>query len=101
MLNTSLRKTLSWALFTLSCLSFLLVFLVPFLNLTNTEKVATAGGLYFFCQITWWLSKHLEAGKAGVESILKQTFETAVKLKWALDEKARAIGMTKAEFFTT
>ena len=55
MLNTSFRKSLGWALFTLSCLSFLLVFLVPFLNLTNTEKVATAGGLYLFCQITWWL----------------------------------------------
>jgi len=55
MLNTSLRKSLGWALFTLSCLSFLLVFIVPFLNLTNTEKVATAGSLYLFSHITWWL----------------------------------------------
>ena len=55
MLNTSLRKSIGWALFTLSCLSFLLVFLVPFSNLSNTEKVATAGGLYLFCHITWWL----------------------------------------------
>jgi len=55
MLNTSLRKSLGWALFTLSCLSVLLVFLVPFSNLTKTEKVATAGGLYLFSHISLWL----------------------------------------------
>ena len=55
MLNTSFRKSLGWELFALSCLSLLLVFLVPFSNLPNTEKVATAGGLYLFSHLTWWL----------------------------------------------
>jgi hypothetical protein len=32
---------------------------------------------------------------------LEQNFEATVKLKWALDEKDRAIGMTEEEFYTT
>jgi hypothetical protein len=53
-LNTSFRKSLGWALFLLSSISFLLVLLVPFTTLPGTEKVATAGGLYLFSQVTWW-----------------------------------------------
>lgn len=54
-MNTSFRKTLGWILFSLSCLSFFLVLLVPLLNRTGAEKLAIAGGLYLVCQITWWL----------------------------------------------
>ena len=46
---------MGWTLFALSYISFFLVFLVPFTNLPSAEKVAVAGGLYIFCQITWWL----------------------------------------------
>jgi hypothetical protein len=53
-MNTSFRKALGWALFLLSSISFLLVPLVPFSTLPGTEKVATAGGLYLFSQVTWW-----------------------------------------------
>ncbi len=52
--NTSIRKTLGWILFVLSSISFLLVLGVPFLDRPGTEKVATAGGLYLFSQVTWW-----------------------------------------------
>jgi len=53
-LNTSFRKSLGWALFVLSSISFLLVLGVPFLDLPGEEKVASAGGLYLFSQVTWW-----------------------------------------------
>jgi hypothetical protein len=32
---------------------------------------------------------------------LKLAFQNAVKLKWALDEEARAIGMAEEEFYGT
>lgn len=51
----ALRKPLGWTLFALSYISFFLVFLVPFTNLSSAEKVAVAGGLYIFCQVAWWL----------------------------------------------
>ena len=37
--------------------------------------------------------------REGSDSTLKQAFQNAVKLKWALDEQARAIGMTEEEFY--
>jgi len=86
MLNTSLRKYLGWALFTLSCLSFLLVFIVSFSNLTPTEKVATAGSLYLFSHITWWLCIPL-LGKEFIGWGRYFWKASAQKIKSALNKK--------------
>jgi hypothetical protein len=82
-LSTSFRKTLGWALFVLSSISFLLVSLVPFLNLPGTEKVATAGGLYLFSQVTWWaclplLGKELIAWSKNFWSVSVQKIKSAI-----------------------
>lgn len=39
--------------------------------------------------------------REGSDETLKEAFQNAVKLKWALDEEARAIGMTEEEFYRT
>ena len=44
---------------------------------------------------------YLKCLRDGSDAIKKQAFETAVSLKWALDEPDRAIGMTEEEFFET
>lgn len=49
-------KSLGYILLLLSCISFLLVFFVPFLTLSTSEKASLAGALYVFCEITWWLA---------------------------------------------
>jgi len=49
-------KIVGFILLILSSVSFLLVFVIPFLNLSLTEKASWAGILYIFCEITWWLS---------------------------------------------
>jgi len=47
------------------------------------------------------LERYLKRLRDGSDAATKQAFETAVKLKWALDEPDRAIGMTEQEFFET
>ncbi len=85
-LNTSLRKTLGWALFILSSISFLLVALVPFLDLPGTEKVATAGGLYVFSQVTWWVCLPL-LGKELIEWGKNRWSDSVKKLKSVINKR--------------
>ncbi|NRB38260.1 MAG: transporter suffix domain-containing protein [Pseudomonadales bacterium] len=50
------RQALGAFFFLLSSLSWLAVFVVPFLDLSNSEKLAAAGSLYLFSQVTWYIS---------------------------------------------
>lgn len=43
--------------------------------------------------------RYLKILRDGSEPALKEAFQNAVKLKWALDEEARAIGMLEEEFY--
>ena len=44
---------------------------------------------------------YIKSLREGSDLALKQAFQNAVKFKWALDDEARAIGMTEEEFYGT
>ncbi len=44
---------------------------------------------------------YVKSLREGSDATLKEAFQNAVKLKWALDEEARAIGMTEEELYRT
>jgi hypothetical protein len=44
---------------------------------------------------------YVKSLREGSDPTLKLAFQNAVKLKWALDEEARAIGMAEEEFYGT
>lgn len=44
---------------------------------------------------------YLKRLRDGSDVSIRQAFEAAVKLKWALDAPDPAIGMTQKEFFKT
>jgi len=44
---------------------------------------------------------YVKSLREGSDSALTLAFQNAVKLKWALDDEARAIGMTEEEFYGT
>jgi hypothetical protein len=39
--------------------------------------------------------------RSGEDLTLRKNFKAVVELKWALNEKERAIGMTEEEFYRT
>lgn len=51
----SFRKILGWLLFSISSITFLLVFAVPFTSYSTAEKTGLAASLYLASQISWWL----------------------------------------------
>ena len=55
----------------------------------------------FYESIRLHFDGYLKSLRDGSDKELKHAFETTVKLKWALDEKDRAIGMTEEDFFET
>lgn len=55
----------------------------------------------FYESIQIHFDSYLKKLRKGSDVAVKQAFEAAVKLKWALDEKDRAIGMTEDEFHKT
>jgi hypothetical protein len=70
------------------------------LNTTQIESIVINPGL-FFESIKNHFEDYLKNLRAGTDATIKQSFETIVKLKWALDETDRAIGMTEKDFYTT
>ena len=53
-----------------------------------------------FCEsIRIHFERYLKSLRDGSDGTIKQAFETTVKLKWALDEPERGIGMTEEEFY--
>lgn len=55
----------------------------------------------FFESIQNHFEDYLKSLRNGTDISIRQGFEATVKLKWALDEGDRAIGMTEEEFYTT
>jgi len=55
----------------------------------------------FFDSIRVHFDGYIKQLRGGSDPVLKQAFETAVNLKWGLEEKDRAIGMTEDEFNKT
>lgn len=55
----------------------------------------------FYESIRTHFERYIKCLRDGSEATIKRAFESTVKLKWAIDEPARAIGMTEAEFFVS
>lgn len=55
----------------------------------------------FYESIRIHFEDYVKSLREGSDTAIKQAFETTVKLKWALDEEDRAIGMTEREFYRT
>ena len=55
----------------------------------------------FFESIKNHFEDYLKSLRKGTDPTIRHNFEKAVKLKWALDEDDRAIGMTEEEFYKT
>lgn len=70
------------------------------LDLSQVESIVI-NPFRFYESIRIHFEGYLKSLRDGSDKAIKQAFETTVKLKWALDEKDRAIGMTEEEFFGT
>lgn len=70
------------------------------LNTSQIESIVINPRL-FFESIRNHFEDYLKNLRVGTDANIKQCFEAIVKLKWALDEGDRAIGMTEEEFYTT
>jgi len=70
------------------------------LDLSRVESI-TINPSRFCDSIRVHLEGYLKRLRDGSDATIKQAFETAVKLKWGLDEPDRSIGMTEEEFFET
>jgi hypothetical protein len=71
-----------------------------FLDLSQVESIIINPSR-FYESIQIHFERYLKRLRDGSDATIKQAFEIAVKLKWALDEPDRAIGMTQEEFFET
>lgn len=66
----------------------------------NMESIViNPARLYESIQIHF--NRYVKTLREGTDPALKSSFETAVKLKWALDEPDRVIGMMADEFHKT
>ena len=70
------------------------------LDLSQVESIIINPSL-FHESIRNHFESYLKRLRDGSDTGVKEAFEKAVKLKWALDEEARSIGMTEEEFFET
>jgi hypothetical protein len=70
------------------------------LDLSQVESIII-NPFRFHESIRIHFERYLKRLRDGSDAAIKQAFETAVKLKWALDEPDRGIGMTEEEFFET
>jgi hypothetical protein len=52
----------------------------------------------FYESIQTHFDRYVKVLREGSDPVLRQAFESAIKLKWALDEKDSIIGMTEDEF---
>ena len=70
------------------------------LDLTQVESIVI-NPFRFYESIQIHFEKYLEKLRSGTDAETKNAFESIVKLKWALDEPDRAIGMSEKEFYET
>jgi hypothetical protein len=52
----------------------------------------------FYVSIRTHFERYVKSLREGSDTAIRQAFETTVKLKWALSEKDRTIGMTEEDF---
>lgn len=52
----------------------------------------------FYGSIRTHFEGYVKSLREGSDTAMRQAFETTVKLKWALDERGHAIGMTEEDF---
>ena len=70
------------------------------LDLSQFESIVI--NLFRFLEsIQIYFESYVKILREGSDSTLRQAFQNAVKLKWALDEEPRAIGMSEEEFYQT
>jgi len=70
------------------------------LDLTQVESIIINPSR-FYESIQIHFDRYLNCLRDGSDTAIKNAFEATVKLKWALDELDRAIGMTEKEFYET
>ena len=70
------------------------------LDLSQFESIVI-NPLRFLESVRIHFESYVKILREGSDPTLKQAFQNAVKLKWALDEEPRAIGMTEEEFYQT
>jgi len=70
------------------------------LDTSKIESIVINPNL-FFESVQNHFEDYLKSLRNANEASIRQGFEATVKLKWALDEGDRAIGMTEEEFYTT
>jgi len=67
-------------------------------NTTQTESIVINPKL-FFESIKNHFEDYLKNLRTGTDKTIRQSFKATVKLKWALDEGDRTIGITEEEFY--
>ena len=70
------------------------------LDLTQVESILI-NPFRLYESIQTHFEQYLADLRNGTDKDLKNAFEVTVKLKWALDEPDRAIGMSEKEFYET
>lgn len=70
------------------------------LDLSQVESIVI-NPFRFYESIRIHFEGYVKSLRENSDITMKQAFETTIKLKWALDEKDRAIGMTEEEFYET
>jgi len=70
------------------------------LDISQIESIVINPNL-FFESIKNHFENYLKILRDDSDKSIRQAFETIVRLKWALDEKDRVIGMTEEEFQKT
>lgn len=68
------------------------------LDLTQVESIIINPSR-FYESIQIHFDRYLDCLREGSDTAIKNAFEATVKLKWALDEPDRAIGMSEKEFY--
>ena len=54
MQSLSVRQITGYGLLAMSCVAWVILPAIPFLGLSASQKVAWAGGVFLFAEITWW-----------------------------------------------
>jgi len=55
----TVRKLTGYILLGVSCIAFGVLPIIPFLPIDGDQKLAWAGGVFVFAEVTWWVSMPL------------------------------------------
>ncbi|WP_240732897.1 transporter suffix domain-containing protein [Halioglobus maricola] len=59
MLQRSLREIAGYGLLLVSCIAWVVLPAIPFLDISGAQKAAWGGGLFVFAEVTWWAAMPL------------------------------------------